>query len=230
MRGFVPASGSSAWCAREASSRLTSDCGVVEVAEVHAAGRADRDAGRVLALLHAVDAEGALVGVALRVDEARVVGAGGEAGLAADALVVVTSTMLAELVDVAGAGRAAGHARRVVAVVAALGADLHREVSGTCRASRSVIQSRLNPSGTWFSVLQATTQSMQPTQRRVSMTMPKRAIVRPPRSMGDEVDVHAGAAHQRVGRVARDELRVARALARARGVRPFAVWPKPWTM
>jgi hypothetical protein len=35
-----------------------------------------------------------------------------------------------------------------------------------------VIQSRLNPSGTWFSVLQATTQSMHPTHVRVSIAMP----------------------------------------------------------
>lgn len=39
-----------------------------------------------------------------------------------------------------------------------------------------VIQSRQKPSGTSFSVLHATTQSMQPTQRVVSITMPKRAM------------------------------------------------------
>ena len=55
-------------------------------------GHTDTQAG--LTLLDAVDAEGALVRVALRVDEACVVGAGGETGLAADALVVVTSTTL----------------------------------------------------------------------------------------------------------------------------------------
>lgn len=68
-----------------------------------------------------------------------------------------------------------------------------------------VIQSRLKPSGTWFSVLQAITQSMQPTQRRVSITMPKRAISDPlsgRRLEGDEVDVHRRATHQRVDRVA----------------------------
>ena len=37
-----------------------------------------------------------------------------------------------------------------------------------------VIQSRQKPSGTSFSVWQATTQSMQPTHLRVSMTIPKR--------------------------------------------------------
>src|SRR5512143_3099975 len=50
------------------------------------------------------------------------------------------------------------------------------------------IQSRLKPSGTPFSVLQATTQSMQPTQRTVSMTMPNLAM-RHLRLDRDEVDV-----------------------------------------
>ena len=102
--------------------------GVVEVAEVHAVGGADRDAGRVLALLHAVDAEGALVGVALGVHVAGVVGAGGEAGLAADALLLRDEDDPAPLVDVARPGGAAGHAGRVVAVVAPLRLDRHREL------------------------------------------------------------------------------------------------------
>ena len=46
----------------------------------------------------------------------------------------------------------------------------------TCPTVSYAIQSRLKPSGTRFSVLQATTQSMQPTQRRVSIAMPYRAI------------------------------------------------------
>jgi hypothetical protein len=46
-----------------------------------------------------------------------------------------------------------------------------RTVGNVPRVSYA-IQSRLKPSGTSFSVLHATTQSMQPTQRRVSITMP----------------------------------------------------------
>ena len=54
------------------------------------------------------------------------------------------------------------------------------ERAGNAPRTAVVIQSRLKPSGTSFSVLQATTQSMQPTHLRVSMTMPKRAMLRPP--------------------------------------------------
>src|SRR5512138_955408 len=49
---------------------------VVRVAEGERAGGADADAGRLPPLLHAVEAEGALVDVPLRVDEAGVVRAG----------------------------------------------------------------------------------------------------------------------------------------------------------
>ena len=91
-------------------------------------------------------------------------------------LLVIDEDDLAEVVDVAGTGRAAGDARRVVAVVAALGADLQAQGRESPRSRLVAIQSRLYPSGTSFSVLQATTQSMQPTHLRVSITMPKRAM------------------------------------------------------
>ena len=48
--------------------------------------------------------------------------------------------------------------------------------SGIAPSSRWLIQSRQWPSGTSFSVLHATTQSMQPTHCRVSITMPRRAM------------------------------------------------------
>ncbi len=44
--------------------------------------------------------------------------------------------------------------------------------SGNVPRTSVVIQSRLKPTGTLFSVSQATTQSMQPTHLRVSMTIP----------------------------------------------------------
>jgi len=73
-------------------------------------------------------------------------------------LVVIHEHDLAKLVDVAGAGRAAADARWPVAVVAALGCDREPEV-GHRALERWLIQSRQKPSGTSFSVLQATTQS-----------------------------------------------------------------------
>src|SRR5512143_4089982 len=57
--------------------------------------------------------------------------------------------------------------------------------------------------------MQATTQSMQPTHWRVSITMPKRAISGLLHER-DEVAVQARAAHQRIGLVLRQQLRRAR--------------------
>src|SRR5512147_2911041 len=93
-----------------------------------------------------------------------------------------------------------------------------------------VIQSRQKPSGTSFSVLHATTQSMHPTHLRVSMAIPYREPLGCSPAIGlrlrldrYEVHVHAGAAHQRVDLVARDELRIARALAERTLQRPRRV-------
>ena len=52
---------------------------------------------------------------------------------------------------------------------------ISRRVSGNAPAASVTIQSRHSPSGTSFSVWQATTQSMHPTQRTVSMAIAKRA-------------------------------------------------------
>src|SRR5512143_1840746 len=73
---------------------------------------------------------------------------------------------------------------------------------GNVPVTSYAIQSRLKPSGTPFSVLQATTQSMQPTHRTVSMAMPNLAMA-DLRLDGHEVDVHSRAAHQRVDHIAR---------------------------
>src|SRR5574340_792858 len=76
-----------------------------------------------------------------------------------------------------------------------------------------VTQSRCMSSGVWFSVLQATTQSWQPTHRRVSITIPSRAMASGLPLERHEGDVHARAAHQRIGDVPRDETGVARSAA-----------------
>src|SRR5512136_3173997 len=47
---------------------------------------------------------------------------------------------------------------------------------GNAPRTSVVIQSRQWPSGTSFSVLHTTTQSMHPTHLRVSITMPKRGV------------------------------------------------------
>src|SRR5512135_2693097 len=99
---------------------------IVQVAEGERSRRADAHACREEARLHAVEAERALVDVALRVHEARVVRAGRDARLAPRALAVRHEDDSA-LVHVARARRAVLHAGRLRAVVAALGADLGGE-------------------------------------------------------------------------------------------------------
>src|SRR5512145_2417660 len=78
-------------------------------------------------------------------------------------------------------------------------------------------QSRNPPSGSAFSVLQAITQALQPTQRRVSTAMPYRLVAMSgglPRPLdADEVHVHAGAAHDGVDLVPAGQLGVRRAAA-----------------
>ena len=100
---------------------------ILHVAEQPRAGRAGLDAGglavvrRQLLVVDAVDAQRALGHhLALLVELARAVGAGPRAVLAADALVVVDQHDAVFLALVARAGRAHRHARRVLAVQAAL--------------------------------------------------------------------------------------------------------------
>lgn len=99
--------------------------GIVKVSEVHAVGRADRYAGWIFSLLHTVNTERALVRIAVWVNEAGIVGAGGKTGFAADTFIVVDEHHAAAFVDVAGSRWAAIHAGRIGAVVAALSADFH---------------------------------------------------------------------------------------------------------
>src|ERR1019366_10229890 len=61
---------------------------IVQVAEVHAVGRADRNTGRVQALLDAMDAKRAFVRISIRVYKTRIVGTSSQARFAADAFVV----------------------------------------------------------------------------------------------------------------------------------------------
>ena len=124
----MPASGSTVCDFRDFKQLVDGAFRVVEVAEVHAVGRAHGDACRVQCFLDAVHAERALVGVTVGVREAGSVGTSRETRLAADALVGRDLDGLAPVLDVARARGAAVHARRVVAVMAALAADLHRQV------------------------------------------------------------------------------------------------------
>ncbi len=73
MRGFVPASGMQRVVVARRQQLADVAVRVVEVAEVHAVRRADGDARRIEPLLHPVDAERALVGVSVGMNEARVV-------------------------------------------------------------------------------------------------------------------------------------------------------------
>jgi hypothetical protein len=93
-------------------------CRVVQVADEDGLHRADGDAGRLEADVQPVGAEVAFLGgVVLWVDEDRVVGAGRDARLAADAgTLVEVDDPVVPLVH--GRCRTGGHARRVRALVA----------------------------------------------------------------------------------------------------------------
>ena len=98
---------------------------IVQISEVHAVRGADGNAGRIEAALDAVDAEGTFVGIAVRMDEACVIWARRQTGFTADTFIVGHQHHAARLMHVAGAGRAAGDAGRIVTVIASLRTDLH---------------------------------------------------------------------------------------------------------
>src|SRR5207244_9793325 len=108
-----------------AQNRRDVAAGIVDIAErERARGTGGNARGTAIA---AMQAERALVGVAVGVDVARVVRAGGDAGLASGAEVRVDQHRSAVAV-IARAGGAVGDARRVAALLAALAADLHPQV------------------------------------------------------------------------------------------------------
>src|SRR6266542_2268653 len=107
---------------------------IVHIAERE---RARRTSGNTCGTaIAAVQAERALVGVAVGVDVARVVWAGGDTGLAAGAEIGVDEHRPAVAVE-ARAGRAVRDARRVAALLATLPPDLHHQVR--VRASRFLV-------------------------------------------------------------------------------------------
>jgi hypothetical protein len=71
-----------------------------------------------------MNAEGALIRISIGMDEARIVRAGGQARLAADAFIVRNQHHAAAFVHVACAGWAARNTGGIIAVIAPLGADL----------------------------------------------------------------------------------------------------------
>ena len=89
------------------------------IAEVHAMRWTNRNTGGIETFLYAMNAERALVRVAVGVNEARIVRAGGEACLTADAFIVSDQHHSAAFMHMACAGRATGNAGRIVAMVAA---------------------------------------------------------------------------------------------------------------
>ena len=171
---------------------------VVEIAERETVCRADGHARRVESVLHAMDAERALVGVPVRVHEARVVRARGQARLAADALVGRHEHDAAPVIHVARPGRAAGDAGRVVAVVAPLRADLHVERR---KAADGLVRDPVAVEALRHAVLGLAgdhavhAPDAQPGVDCHAVACHRLRL----RFDGDEVDVHAGAAHQRIG-------------------------------
>jgi hypothetical protein len=81
---------------------------IIRIAEIHAAGRADRNAGRLFTILNAVDAEGAFVDISFRVNEACIIGAGCNTGFAADAFISIHQDCTTIRI-MTGLGRAASY-------------------------------------------------------------------------------------------------------------------------
>jgi hypothetical protein len=101
--------------------------GVAQVSEVQTVRGTDLNARRFLTAANPVQAERALVDVAFRMHETRVIRAGRDARLAAGAHVVIHEDH-ALVGDVTGPGGTGIHAGRPGAVVAALGTVLGGEV------------------------------------------------------------------------------------------------------
>jgi hypothetical protein len=93
---------------------------IFQITEGHASCWTNGDACRIETLFNTVDAERALVGISVGMNEARIVRTGGNTRLAANAHIVRDEHNTAEIVDVAGPGRATIDARWVAAVIASL--------------------------------------------------------------------------------------------------------------
>ena len=101
---------------------------IVEISKVHTMGRANRYTGGVFPLLDTVNAERALVRVAIWVDEAGIVRTRCKTGFTTDTFIVVDENHATSLVNMTGACWAAIDAGWIRAVVTPLGANFHTEV------------------------------------------------------------------------------------------------------
>ncbi len=94
--------------------------GIVHVTEVHAMRWTNRNTRRIETFLYAMDTEGTFIHIAVGVNEARVVRAGGDTGLTADALVVSHQYYSATIMNVTCASWATGNTGRIIAMIATL--------------------------------------------------------------------------------------------------------------
>jgi len=101
---------------------------IFEISKIHAMCRADGNAGWIQALINAMKAKCAFVGIALRMNEAGIVRACGHTGFAANAFLMINKHNAAPLVHVACAARATVYARRVAAMIAAFRTDFSKEL------------------------------------------------------------------------------------------------------
>jgi hypothetical protein len=99
--------------------------GILEISEEHASRRADGHTGRIKSLLDTVDAERALIGIAVGMDEPRVVGTRGNTSLAANTHVVLDEYDAAKVMNVTRTGGATIDAGWIAAMITPLRSDLH---------------------------------------------------------------------------------------------------------
>jgi hypothetical protein len=101
--------------------------GILQIAEMHAMRRANRNASGIHSLLDAMNAEGAFIRITVRMDKARVIGAGSQAGFASHAFFLVDKDHPAPFVYVAGTGRTTINTGWIIAMVAAFAANFSCE-------------------------------------------------------------------------------------------------------
>jgi hypothetical protein len=89
--------------------------------------RAHGNASRIHSFFDAVDAESTLIRIAFRMDKPRIVGTGSHAGFASYAFLMIDKNYTATLVYVTCAAWTAVNAGRIIAMIAALAANLHVE-------------------------------------------------------------------------------------------------------
>ncbi len=101
--------------------------GIIEITEIHTVCRTYGYARRVKPILRSMDAEGAFICVAVGMNEAGIIRARSNAGLATDAFFLRNQNHFAKFMNVACTGGTTRNARGIVAMITAFAPNLRGE-------------------------------------------------------------------------------------------------------